>query len=699
MNLSLFSTIITLVSISLIVIYKIYLTISYIIDGFHVLIIAIITIPLLIAFLLFPVYFVISNVLLLFTTSNYWKRDSKYFKYRLLNDHTYTRLPPITIQVPIYDEDFKKVIRPTLRDCVKARNFYIEKGGRCNIIVNDDGIFKFLNDRLNSLESNKEVVNRIKYYKRYNISFTARKMKGREGKFKKASNMNYGQKLTSKYRSPLSNTRILMKTPPFVAAYNQFRFSTRTIQSIGSIAIDLPFEEKTLNIDYIMNKPNNINLTCLDEKMPIIIEENISTPKQKPLLYKDIIIDRERRHMYYGDIEIKKYILLIDSDTTIPHTILPDTIKLFEDNPTLGYTQHYTLPLKSSYQNYFSSMISLFTQNLYHVIFRVCTRNGDISPLIGHNITIRKEALEKISLHNKNNMFWRDDRVSEDFDLCLRMYQTGYKGIYVCSEDKTFGEGVSLSYMDEIIKYSKFSYGASEILFCPIKQWCQRGIFTQSFKQFIKSPNVPFSSKIGIFGYLMTYFSISSSIILTPTIAICSCFVVKWEFLLFDPFYAYLSLFAIYGILNPIVMYKLKKQFHNIKDFPPNIYKEFFSGIFFSVFYCSISFPMFLGIIAHLLDLKIGWGSTVKSLINNKRSTIILNLVKAETIQFVYSFVICLLSFFLYMFVNMPPIMLFPMLSLGLGHIFTPFILTPTIFCKNQFKFNELDTPVRELKV
>lgn len=61
----------------------------------------------------------------------------------------------------------------------------MEKGGDCNIIVKDDGIFKFLNDRLNNLEGNEEVVNKIKYYKKYNISFTARKMKGRAGKLKK----------------------------------------------------------------------------------------------------------------------------------------------------------------------------------------------------------------------------------------------------------------------------------------------------------------------------------------------------------------------------------------------------------------------------------------------------------------------------------------------------------------------------------
>lgn len=52
-------------------------------------------------------------------------------------------------------------------------------GGQCNIIVNDDGIFKILDDRMNNLGGYEEVNNRI----RYNISFT-----GRPGVFKNNQN-------------------------------------------------------------------------------------------------------------------------------------------------------------------------------------------------------------------------------------------------------------------------------------------------------------------------------------------------------------------------------------------------------------------------------------------------------------------------------------------------------------------------------
>lgn len=72
----------------------------------------------------------------------------------------------------------------------------------------------------------------------------------------------------------------------------------------------------------------------------------------------------------------------------------------------------------------------------------------------------------------------------------------GYKGRFVSEISKPFGEGVSLSYRDEIVKYSKFAYGASEIIFHPIKDWCKKGIITRSFKDFMLSRNVPLTSKV-----------------------------------------------------------------------------------------------------------------------------------------------------------------------------------------------------------
>ena len=622
--------IISLCIIFIITVLKMYITLKYIFNGFTVLIIGLFTMPMLVAFLLFPIYFTVSNMLLLFTPNSYWKKNSKYFinteKHIPHINCLIRKRPSITIQIPVYDEDFIKVIRPTLRECIKARNYY---GKNCNIVVNDDGLFKFVNDDLNNIVHNKDVIKRITYYKKYNIGFTARKLEGRKGKFKKASNMNFGQYLSDSVKN------------------------NNNLCNIHDICVEIQSE---------------------DEK-----------------IIHDITINKNEKYMFYGSIKLGKYILLIDSDTTIPEKILPRITDVFERNREIGYIQHYTLPLKSSYQNFFSRKISLFTQNLYHIIFRVCTRNGDIAPLIGHNVTLRKSALAKL---NDDGYYWNDDRVSEDFDTCLKMYQNGYKGVYMYDKEQSFGEGVSLSYKDEIVKYSKFAYGASEILFYPIRQWHKKGIITKSFYKFMNSKNVPFSSKVGILGYLMTYFSISFSIILTPVISICSCFVSKWELLIFDPFYAYLFMFIIYGTINPFVIFKLKYQFSSIDKFKPNLWSEYKTGIFFSAFYCSISFPQFIGIISHLFGIHIMWGSTVKNLKeDSNKLRVFFDIIKVEKIQILYSLFIISLTCFLYVFYTLSNIMLFPMLSLGLGHLLIPFIFNPLLFRLNTYKFDVQDTP------
>lgn len=689
MNVSNFINILSSISILFIVSYKTYLTISLIIQEFYWLIIGLVTLPVLFLFIIFPVHFTISNLIIFCLPSPYWYKNSKYFIHQI-PEIVNINLPDITIQIPVYDEDFKKVLRHTLRDCIKARQYYISCGGKCNIIVNDDGIFKFLNDRLIDLDQNEIISERISYYKKYNISFTARKFSDRAGKFKKASNMNYCQQINAQ-QTPLASAKRLISPVTFS---NEQKFTFYDIMKKRKSYEDIEKQKyfrKKRNSDeqkFILKNIEELIVPPEDE-VPIISRK--ITPKYKPYLFKDIVINKSKRHMYYGNINMGKYILLVDSDTKVPEKILPSIVKLFEVDPELGYTQHYTVPLESSYQNYFSTMISYFTENLYNVIFRVCTRNGDISPLIGHNIVLRKEAMEKISDDGK---FWNENRVSEDFDLCLRMYENGYKGMYVCHETQPFGEGVSLTYRDEIIKYSKFAYGASEIIFNPVREWCKKGILTKSFKNFMKSSNVPISSKIGILGYLTTYFSISSSVIFTPIAGILSCFVPYWELILFDPFYAYMFLFVVYGIFNPLVNYKLKRQFPKKNEAEKqSLIREYICSFFFCVFYCSISFPLFFGLISHLFSINISWGSTVKSVEKDTRFNILKSIVKEEKIQFFCSFVFLIFTIFLKIYFNLNFVMLFPLLSLSLGHLIVPIVLNPYLWCSKEYKFDIRDTP------
>jgi len=133
--LSFYTTILTLLVLISISIIRIYETIIIMMNGKMWIIVNIITIPIMISFLLFPVNFVITNISLLLLNSKYLLTNSKYYSYTNRYKEKEINNPDITINIPIYDEDFRKVIRPTLRSCIKAREMYKRKGGKCNIVV------------------------------------------------------------------------------------------------------------------------------------------------------------------------------------------------------------------------------------------------------------------------------------------------------------------------------------------------------------------------------------------------------------------------------------------------------------------------------------------------------------------------------------------------------------------------------------
>ena len=575
-----------------------------------------ITTPIMFGFLLFPLHFFVSNFFAIFYSNNYLNTNSKYFASKPVdNSITIENFPPVTIQIPIYDEDFNSVIRPMLLNCIKVRNTY---SGPCNIVVNDDGIFKFIKDNLKNLPTCYNALERIKYYKKHNIAFTARKYAERKGRFKKASNMNFGYSI---------------------------------IPSNNDVCIDINCEE---NID---NTLENVKINYVD------------------------------KYMYYGNIKIGDFIILIDSDSSLPKHFLHNTIKMFVQEKELAYTQHYTTPLESSYQNYFSKYIADYTTNLYEVIFRISTCNGDICPLIGHNLTLRKEAIEKVAEDGK---YWMENRVSEDFDLCLRFHNIGYYGKYVMVAETSFGEGVSLVYEDEIAKYSKFAYGASEIMFNPVKTWCYKLPFTKTFKNFILTKYIPLSSKIGIISYLLTYFSIASGVIISPIVSTISCYVDDWELLFFDPLYAMAFLIIIFSFIAPISNSIVKKHL----DISFNCSREILSGIFFLIFYSGVSWPIFVGIFSHLFSIDISWGSTVKTLENDSKLRSFVKIIINRKNQIIYSFLMILLGFFLFFLDNCQHIYsIFPVFAVGFGHLFTPFLLTPSLFCRNTYVFPTPNSP------
>ena len=111
------------------------------------------------------------------------------------------------MQIPYYKEGLEGVLKPTVRSLKAAIATYEMQGGTANIIVHDDGI---------QIISEEERAERKEFYEENNIGWTARpahkaklNLKGvettflRKGKFKKASNMNFGMWISCRVEEKL----------------------------------------------------------------------------------------------------------------------------------------------------------------------------------------------------------------------------------------------------------------------------------------------------------------------------------------------------------------------------------------------------------------------------------------------------------------------------------------------------------------
>ncbi|KAJ7737267.1 hypothetical protein DFH07DRAFT_753091 [Mycena maculata] len=109
-------------------------------------------------------------------------------------------LPHITIQCPVYKESLRKTIAPSVLWVKKAMQTYAHQGGTSAIFICDDRM------QVVSEEERKE---RMAFYAEHDIGWVARPGNNedgfvRPGKFKKASNMNYGLALSLKLERHLS---------------------------------------------------------------------------------------------------------------------------------------------------------------------------------------------------------------------------------------------------------------------------------------------------------------------------------------------------------------------------------------------------------------------------------------------------------------------------------------------------------------
>jgi hypothetical protein len=353
-----------------------------------------------------------------------------------------------------------------VRSIKKAISTHELQGGSDNIFINGDGL---------QLISDDDRQARIEFYADHNIGWTARPDHNadgfiRKGKFKKASNMNYG------------------------------------------LAISNAVEEALQKID----RP--ADWTQADES--IAYERSLKA-----------VLEKDGRAWADGHIRVGDYILIIDSDTRVPEDCLLDAASEMEQSPRVAIIQ-FSSGVMQVANNYFENGVAFFT-NLIYTAIRFIVASGDVAPLVGHNAILRWSALQEVAFRDEDGVekFWSEAHVSEDFDMALRLQVYGYVVRMAAWAGDGFKEGVSLTVYDELTRWEKYAYGCNELVFNPVKYWFTKGPITPLFGCFLVS-GMPVGSKVNIISYIGTYYAIGAAWIMTVSnyvaVGLYNGFLDKW---------------------------------------------------------------------------------------------------------------------------------------------------------------------------
>ena len=469
-------------------------------------------------------------------------------------------LPHVTVQCPVFKEGLNMVIMPTIKSLKAAISMYEMQGGSANIFINDDGM---------QLLSEYDAQLRRDFYAENHVGWVARPKDNtdpnsgeplfiRQGRFKKASNMNYGLTISTRVEEKL-------------LAYHR------------SAAWTNADEEEAY-------------ASCLE----------------------DVLQEDDGRTWAEGNVRIGDYILLIDSDTRVPEDCFLDPVTEMELSPEVAIIQFPSGVLNVTH-SFFENGISFFTSLVYTAICYVVSC-GDICPFVGHNAIIRWRALQEVAMTEvaetpqgkvPAEKFWSENTVSEDFELALRLQTVGYIIRLAFYKGTEFKEGVSLTVYDELARWKKYAYGCSELLFHPFYHWPTRGPFTPTFRKFVRS-GMPLASKIGIMSYIGTYYAIGSAYLLITL----NFFLVGWYLPALDHYYidSFRILFSIIIVFSGAGMISLAVLRYRTgeKSFLSALFQNLKWVLMLYIFFGGISMHVRGAILCHLFGIDIQWSATMK---------------------------------------------------------------------------------------
>ncbi|KAJ5212478.1 uncharacterized protein N7498_004124 [Penicillium cinerascens] len=558
----------------------------------------VVTIPPLALFSLFFFIVLVTSAFQLFLPATFCLKNSKFHSAIKPNPkfHRDYELPHITIQMPVYKEGLKGVIVPTMISVLAAVQYYEERGGTASVFINDDGM-QCIQPELAEA--------RRKYYRENGIGYTAR-LPNKKASQKKSSGFNWLRKSKSVEEDTESEKEETPTTPQ--AIVNKIGFERKgKFKKASNMNYGLAFSNRVEDEMVRLAGLECQQRGCANDDLTIEDDDRIYRQGLANMLAED-----EGRTWAEGNIRIGEHILIIDCDTRVPVDCLLYGALEMHESPEVAIIQHGSGVMQVVH-NMFENGIAYFTDVVYTAI-KYGVGCGDVSPFVGHNAFLRWKAIQSIQFVDPSDgqtKWWSDAHVSEDFDISLRLQMHGMTVRLATYHNRDFKEGVSLTLYDELTRWEKYAYGCNELVFHPFYKWPYKGPVTRLFLRFLWS-NMPVTSKVTIIAYIFTYYAIASGMLLaTVNYVIVGLFNSSIDHIYLRSWGIWISLVVVF---NGVASVAFSMARHQLREMV--FWKSLLNSVmwlpFLIIFFGGISLNCAKAILCHAFSINIEWSSTAK---------------------------------------------------------------------------------------
>ncbi|EJD00578.1 uncharacterized protein FOMMEDRAFT_91587 [Fomitiporia mediterranea MF3/22] len=554
---------------------------------------------------------VVTNISYLVGPVAQYHENSKYYSAVAPkpNKQVDNNLPHITIQMPVYKESLKETITPSVESLKKAMQTYARQGGTSSIFINDDGM---------QLIKPEDREARLDFYANHGIGFVARPAHDsanpdgfkRAGRFKKASNMNFGLSLSLKMEACIRRLETELE---------QRRVETRASRSASR-------EDLHTLVGYDDTEEGDDEEKLEERALEMAIEETYveSGNRFRPWA-------SNARSLRIGEI-----ILIVDSDTVVPEDCLRDAARELAECPEVAIIQHGSDVVQVAH-HYFENGMAHFTRRINRCIAMACA-NGEVAPFVGHNAFLRWSAIQEAAFIDEadaKRKIWSESNVSEDFDMALRLQLKGYTIRWSSYSNGGFKEGVSLTCDDELNRWQKYAYGVNELIFHPFIHWWRKGPITKQLYTFVWS-DAPLHYKISCLSYMFSYYSIAAAISFTLVNYLILGFSLEIDSYYMHNFEIWLACAVVYSISGNIGFTLLEYRL-GTRSLLDALVENLTWVPYFFFFFGGLSVHLAQAILAHLFSYNITWGATKKEV---ERSNFFIEVPKILR-RFWLSIVVC----------------------------------------------------------